>query len=96
MSFDIVSVTAETDCSLTVPLTVTAVSGKNDFRSVSILPAFDAPVMEVPVGIVLTEFTNVTDTQTPHDGCITSRDKNRPTLIKFGIIQHIVNPMTVT
>jgi len=31
VSFGIVSVTAETDCSLTVPLSVTAVSGKMTF-----------------------------------------------------------------
>ena len=31
MSFGVVSVTAETDCSLTVPLSVTAVSGKTAF-----------------------------------------------------------------
>ena len=31
MSFCVVSVTAETDCSLTVPLSVTAVSGKTTF-----------------------------------------------------------------
>jgi len=31
MSFGVVSVTAETDCSLTVSLSVTAVSGKTTF-----------------------------------------------------------------
>jgi len=31
MSFGVVSVTAETDCSLTVPLSVTAVNGKTTF-----------------------------------------------------------------
>jgi len=31
MIFGVVSVTAETDCSLTVPLSVTAVSGKTTF-----------------------------------------------------------------
>jgi len=31
MSFSVGSVTAETDCSLTVPLSVTAVNGKTTF-----------------------------------------------------------------
>jgi len=31
VSFGLVSVTAETDCPLTVPLTVTAISGKTAF-----------------------------------------------------------------
>ena len=51
---------------------------------------------------VLTRSTNVTDTHTHRMTaqaalyCRASRGKNRPILMKFGILHQILNPMTVT
>jgi len=46
----------------------------------------------------LTESTNVTDTAWRHWPriCMASRGKNRPILMKFGTLQQILNPMTVS
>jgi len=59
MSFDVVSVTAETDCSLTVPLSVTAVNGKTTFgrslvenRDFFHAPLYSAPPLGGSVGIL--------------------------------------------